>query len=210
MKPKTLLLFLLTFIAISLPAYAAVETNGFLVFEVSRYTSAEGHSGGSEIKQKFKVPLTEEFLSNFKHVPCQSSGGTGFCCSGGNLKTDESSTRFTWWLGKTADNRWSIHMWGEGFEKVSGLLLDSKDPSVTQCLTIRKLEDLDMSYNFSYVNKYDSIGVSFVAKYVTAKDIDNDGPIPLAPVRKADHSELFKGDDSRNYPLKVSCIFQEG
>jgi hypothetical protein len=204
------LALLIAFVAASLTAHATDETNGFLVFEVSRYVSAGGHSGGSKVKQKFKVPLTEEFLANFKHVPSQSSSGTGFCCSGGNLRSDESSTRFTWWLGKTADNRWSIHMWGEGFEKVSGLSLNSKDPNVTQCLTIKKLDELDMSYNLSYVNKYDSIGISFTAKYVTAKDIDADGPIPSAPVRKADHSILFKGDDQKKYPLEIKCVFQEG
>ena len=47
----------------------SVKANGFLVFEVDRYTYTEGHAGGSEIKQKFKVPLTQEFMSNFKHVP---------------------------------------------------------------------------------------------------------------------------------------------
>jgi len=212
MKPKIILclLFLITFIAISFPAYAAVETNGFLVFEIDRYTSTEGHAGGSEIKQKFKVPLTEEFLSNFKHLPNQNSSGTGFYCGGGNLKTNQSSTRFTWWLSKTTDNRWLIHMWGMGFETVKGVVLNSENPSVTQSLTIKRLEDLDMTYIQNYNNKYDGIGISFTAKYVTSKDIDADGPIPAAPVRKADRSMFFKGDDLKNYPLEISCLFQEG
>jgi hypothetical protein len=210
MKPKTLLVVLFTFIAISLSANAAVETNGFLVFEVDRYAFTEGHAGGSEIKQKYKVPLTEEFMSNFKNVPSQNSSGTGFCCSGGNLKTKQGSTQFMWWIRKTADNHWSINMWGKGVETVNGVTVGSWNPSAQQNITIKRLEDLDMSYMLSYLNKYDGINISFTAKYVTSKDIDADGPIPTAPVLKADRSELFKDDDSTNYPLKISCVFQEG
>jgi hypothetical protein len=62
----------------------------------------------------------------------------------------------------------------------------------------------------SYLNKFDGINISFTAKYVAAKDIDVDGPIPAAPVRKADRTALFKGDGLKNYPLEISCLFQEG
>jgi len=97
-----------------------------------------------------------------------------------------------------------------GFETVKGVVLNSKNPDVTQSLTIKRLEDLDMSYIQNYHNKYDGIGVSFTAKYVAAKDIDADGPIPAAPVLKANRSILFKGDDLKSYPLEISCLFQEG
>jgi len=215
MKPKIILCLALVlsgglFGCYDIASADETNTNGFLVFEVDRYTYTEGHTGDSEIKQRFKVPLTEEFISNFKHVPSQNSSGTGFCCSGGNLKTNDGSTRFTWWLVKAADNRWMIHMWGMGFETINGVAVNSENPNVTQRLTIKRLEDLDMTYMQSYVNKYDGINISFTAKYVTAKDIDADGPIPAVPVRKADRTELFKGDDLRQCPLKVSCIFQEG
>jgi hypothetical protein len=213
MKPKIILCLALVLSGGLFGCYASANettANGFLVFEIDRYIYTEGHTGGSEIKQKFKVPLTEEFMSNFKHVPSQNSSGTGFCCSGGNLKTNNGSTRFTWWLGKTADNRWFIHMWAMGVETIDGVMVNSRNPNVTQSLTIKRLEDLDMSYMESYVNKYDGINISFTAKYVTAKDIDADGPIPAAPVRKADRSILFKGDDLKNYPLEISCLFQEG
>jgi hypothetical protein len=180
----------------------SVETNGFLVFEVERVS---WHNDGSEIKQKFKVPLTEEFLSNFKHLPNQNSSGTGFCCSGG-----DGGTQFMWWIRKTADNRWSINMWGEGLETIDGITVSSRNPKSSQSLVIKRLEDLDMSYMLSYLNKFDGINISFTAKYVAAKDIDADGSIPTAPVQKADRSILFKGDDLKNYPLEVSCLFQEG
>jgi len=188
----------------------SVETNGFLVFEIDRYAYAEGQRGGSEIKQKFKVPLTEEFLSNFRHLPNQNSSGTGFCCTGGDLKTPNGGTLFMWWIRKTVDNRWSINMWGGGVETLNGVTVGSQNPKSEQSLIIRRLEDLDMSYMLSYLNKFDGINISFEAKYVAAKDIDTDGPIPTAPVQSADRSILFKGDDFKNYHLEISCLFEEG
>jgi hypothetical protein len=203
------LLFLIAFIVIPLSTYAAVETNGFLVFEVERYASTEGHTGGSDIKQKFKVPLTEAFILNFKRVESQSSMGTEFYCSGGNLTNGQGGTRFIWWIHKTADGCWSIRMWGMGFEAIDGIQLNSENPNTTQCLTIKRWEDLDMSYRLNYVNKYDGIGVSFGAKYMSAKDVQAEGFIPTAPVKKADHSDLFKGDVLTNCPIIFGCAFQE-
>ena len=214
---KTKILFTLALLVLPLtPAFSqstpltsgALETNGFLVFEVERVPWH--NTGGSEIKQKFKVPLTEEFMSNFSQLPSQNSSGTVFCCSGGNLKTNEGSTRFMWWIRKTADNRWRINMWGEGVETVNGVTVGSRNPKSSQNLIIKRLEDLDMSYLLSYVNKFDGLNIGFTAKYVSAKDIKAEGDIPAAPVRKADRTELFKGDDLKQYPLEVSCIFQEG
>jgi len=53
------------------------ETNGFLVIEIARLTYSDA-TNKSCIKQSFKIPLTEEFMLNFKHVPSQNSSGTGF------------------------------------------------------------------------------------------------------------------------------------
>jgi hypothetical protein len=191
-------------------AYAASETNGFLVFEIERYSYSAGNTHVSDIHQKFKVPLTEEFMSNFKHVPSQNSSGTGFCCSGGDAKTNQGSTRFMWWIRKTADNRWRINMWGEGVETINGVTVSSRNPKTSQNVTVKRLEDIDMSNMLSYLNNYDGINISFTAKYVSSEDIKAEGNIPAAAVRKADRTELFKGDDSKQYPLEVSCIFQEG
>jgi len=189
---------------------AEVEPNGFLVFEIDRYTYESGGIEKSHIKQAFKIPLTEEFMSNFKNVPSQNSMGTGFWCSGGNVKNDNGGTRFMWWIHQTADHRWSINMWGKGFETVKGVKVNSWNPSASQYLTIKKWEDLDMAYMLSYVNKYDGLNVSFKVKYMTAKDIQTGGPIPAAPVKKADRSDLFKGDDISNSSLQMSCGFLEG
>ncbi len=57
---------------------------------------------------------------------------------------------------------------------------------------------------------YDGMSISFKAKYVSAKDIEAEGPIPAAPVQKADHSDLFEGDDLSKLPLEIRCLFQEG
>jgi hypothetical protein len=212
MKPKLILCLALVlsgglFGCYDIASADETKTNGFLVFEIGRYTyDMESNASGSEITQKFKVPLTEEFLSNFKGVPGQNSEGTGFCCAGGKLKASEYSTGFAWWIHKTADNRWRINMWGDGVETIKGVKLNSPRPTVSQNLTIRHWEDLDMSYMFSYPG----MNISFTAKYVAAKDIDADGPIPAAQVRRADGSILFKGDDLKNYPLEISCLFQEG
>jgi hypothetical protein len=204
------LLLLLVLIANVLPAGAAVETNGFLVFELDRYAYAEGHHGGSEIKRKFKVPLTEEFFANFTHAPKETIDGTGFCCGAGRrwTNTNDASFGFTWWLNQTADHRWYIHMWGEGTEKIKGVMVSSGNPGVTQSLTIKQLEDLDMSYQQSYVNAYDGVNVQFSAKYVPTKDIEAEGPIFTAPVRKTDRTMLFKGDNSENDPIQFFCVFQ--
>jgi len=101
-------------------------------------------------------------------------------------------------------------MWGECVETVNGVTVGSRNPKSSQNLIIKRLEDLDMSYLLSYVNKFDGLNIGFTAKYVSAKDIKAEGDIPAAPVRKADRTELFKGDDLKQYPLEVSCIFQEG
>jgi len=191
---------------VSTGTVGALETNGFLVFEVDRntYSDRDGRQSGPRIQQRFKVPLTEEFMSNFRN-PRQNSSGTGFCCRGGNLKTSAGSTGFTWWIRKTADNRWSINMWAEGVETIKGVKIDSPRPKVSQNLTIKRWEDLDRSYMLSYAG----MNISFAAKYVTAKDIEAGGHIPAARVRKADHSELFRGDDLSNLPLEINCLFQQ-
>ena len=201
MKSICLFFHVIGLLLVSTGIVGAVEPNSFLVFEVDR-------SGGSgpQIQQRFKVPLTEKFMSNFKYLPSEKSSGTGFCCGGGNLKGNEGSTRFMWWIRRTADNRWSINMWGDGSETIKGVKIDSGRPKVSQNLIIKRWEDLDMSYLFSY----DGMNISFTAKYVTAKDIEALGHIPTARVQKADHSELFRGDDLSKLPLELRCHFQEG
>lgn len=189
--------------------HAAEEAKGFLVFEIDRYSYTQGAKGGSEVTQKFKIPLTEEFLSNFKRVPSKNSAGSGFWCNGGNLDTSPGSTRFMWWIKKTADHRWSINMWGEGVETVNGVNVPSRDPKASQDLRIKNWEDLDMQYMLSYVGKLDGINVAFKAKYVTAEDMKAEEPVPMAPVQKADRSPLFKGDDLSSLPVKIRCGFQE-
>lgn len=218
MKSIRLIFPVIAFLFVSTGIVGAVETNGFLVFEIGRFTYPSDHTNGSEIKQKFKIPLTEEFMSNFKNVPNQNGGGTGFCCQGGSLRASEGSTSFLWWIRKTADNHWSINMWGEGVETLKGVRMNSRNPKTSQSVTIKRWEDLDMSYMQSYSiggfgssgsNPFGGMNISFTAKYVSAKDIEADGYIPAAPVQKADHTVLFKGDDSSNLPLEINCLFQE-
>ena len=100
-------------------------------------------------------------------------------------------------------------MWGEGVEIVDGVKVGLMNPDSSQYLTIKKLADLDMSYQLSYSHEFDGINVSFSAKFESAADLNAEGDIPTAPVRKADRTELFKGDDSTQIPLAVSCRFQE-
>lgn len=211
MKTIRISFLALVFLLVSTGMARAVETNGFLVITIERLAFT-GARNQSDIKQSFKVPLTEEFMSNFKRVPSQHSSGTGFLCSGGNLKTSDGSTRFMWWIRKTTDNRWRINMWGEGIETINGVTVSSRNPKTSQNLVIRQWEDLDMSYMLTYGGNFSPSGmnISFRARYVTAKDMPTDGPVPAAPVRKADRSELFKGDDLSNLPLEILCDFQEG
>jgi hypothetical protein len=203
------LLWALAFMCFSTLTQAADEAKGFLVFEITRYTYTQGAKGGSEISQKFKIPLTEGFISNFKRVPSQNSAGTGLWCNGGDLNASGGSTRFMWWIQKTADHRWSINMWGEGIETIKGVKVQSRNPKTSEDLRIKNWEDLDMQYMLSYVNNFDGINVSFKAKYVKVEDMAAEGPIPAAPVLKADRSPLFKGDDLSRLPLEIHCGFQE-
>lgn len=103
-------------------------------------------------------------------------------------------------------------MLGEGVEKLNGVTMSSRNPKMSQSSIIRRWEDLDMSYMLTYGGNFtpSSMNISFTAKYVTAKDIQADGPIPAAPVEKSDRSQLFKGDDLSNLPLEIRCGFQEG
>ena len=105
-------------------------------------------------------------------------------------------------------------MWGEGVETMNGVAVSSGNTKTSQNLVIRQWEDLDMSYMFTYGGGFgpsaENMNISFKARYVTTKDVEADGPIPVAPVRKADGSELFKGDDLSHLPIECSCLFQEG
>jgi hypothetical protein len=213
-KRLIMLLLLFNFIVLPPSTYADVETNGFLLIKVDRYPYRykDGQANGPVIRQSFKVPLTAEFMSQFKNSPAQNSMGTGFYCGGGNLKTDEGSTGFTWWIHRTADNRWSINMWGAGSETVEGVKLDSPYPTASQYMKIKELQDLDMGYQLSFAARSGGSGmnVSFEVKYVSAQDAKTLEAIPVAPVQKTDRSMLFKGDDQRELPLAISCGFQEG
>lgn len=181
---------------------AASDTNGFLVFKIGRlaYSTTNGSAISPEIEQAFKIPLTPEFLSNFKHLPIPwKSQGTGFCCGGRIEKIPDGgfNVGFTWWLERTSDHRWHIHIWG------------SMNPTATQSVTIKNLEDLDMSYLASYVNMTNGVNESFDVKYMSADAIQHEGPIPTASVTRADRSELFKADRLTNCPEVLSGLFQE-
>jgi len=188
---------------------AESQTNGFLVLEVERFTYAQGSPAGSAVKQSFKVPLTAEFISQFKNLPTQSSKGTGFYCDGGNLKSSDGSTRFTCSIWKTKDNRWAINIWGEGTETIQGIKV-STNPTASQWVVIKQWEDLDTVYTLSYVHNYDGMNITFKAKYEREPETQAPGAIPTVPVKKTDQSELFKGGDFSKLPLELKGGFQEG
>jgi hypothetical protein len=123
----------------------------------------------------------------------------------GDLKNGKGTTQFMWWIRKTTDDRWSINMWGEGVEMVKGVPISSRTARASQNLTIKKWEDLEMNYMLSYDN---GLNVSFKAKHVTPEDIKGLGPIPTVPIKMADRTILFEGDDLKNSPVEISCGFQ--
>jgi hypothetical protein len=178
----------------------AADTNGFLVFKIKRdtYSTKDGKSTEPEIKQSFKIPLTPEFLSNFKNLPNQNSQGTGFVCTSDFEKPGDNAPHFMWWLERTSERRWYIHMWSSW-----------RNPSATQSVTIKNLEDLDMSYQDSYVNIPKGVNDSFSVKFMSAEQIAHEGLIPMIPVKKADRSVLFPGDSLTNCPVVLSGLFQE-
>ena len=198
--------FLLAIICLPSLICAAADAPGYLVLQIDRYTWKAANKDAKDMKQSFKIPVTDEFRANFKRLPAQNTSGTGLCCSGGDLTSMPGSTRFMWWLERTTDQRWHVHMWANGVEKVDDRPLNSRNPSVTQEATFKTLEELDLSYDLSYVNDYDSLGVSFSVKYVPAKDLA--GSIPTLTVLRADRSCLFQGE-ATNAPIQLNGSFQE-
>jgi hypothetical protein len=93
-------------------------------------------------------------------------------------------------------------------EQLDGAKLNSSNPACTQSMVINRLEDMDMSYQLSFVNMYDGLNVQFSAKYETARDIDAGGAIPDAPIRKAGEPAKVITDVSKDFPV-LSCSFQE-
>jgi hypothetical protein len=187
------------------------EPKGFLVFEIERYLYSTRNGKGEQdgdLKQSFKVPLTPEFMANFKELPGQNSSGTGFYCRAGNSKSDSTGTGFMWWIRRTADHRWAINMWGKGTEAIAGVKLNSANCNVSQNVTIRNWEDLDMNYMLSFFSKDKGLNVSFTAKYLTAQEMKTAGPIPTAPVETADHSIIFKSENPAQSPIQIECGFQ--
>lgn len=216
MKTVLRILILLSQLLIASPA-ATNTPNNYLVIKIVHLAYPHhardrlGHkSEDTEVKQSFKIPLTDEFMANFKNLPRKDSEGTGFCCSGGNLKgMQSSSTGFAWWIQRTGDNRWAINMWGKGEEMVNGVKINFGNPGVSQCVTVKRWEDIDMDYMISYIRDGEGVNVAFSAKFVAANDAGLLDSTPVARVLKADRSTLFEGADTTGLPLVIGCLFQE-
>jgi len=198
---KTHFLILVISAVLSL-ACGAAETNGFLVIEISRYAygTTDGKAAEPEIKQSYKIPLTAEFLSNFKTPTNDHSKGNGFCCVSRFEKPQDAG--FMWWLEKTTNHRWYAHMWAS-----------LSNPSVTEGVTLKNLDDLDMSYEKSYVDapkgmNVGGVNISFSAKYVSNEEMLRKDFVPTAAVKKADQSYLFQGDTLTNCPILLNGLFQ--
>jgi hypothetical protein len=179
---------------------AASDTNGFLVFKIERfdYGATNGAATNPEIKQSFKIPLSSEFFSNFKNLPTQHSPGTSFYCSSHFEKPRDGDPGFLWWLERTSDHRWYIHMWAT-----------FGNPAVAQSMTIKNLEDLDMSYENGQRDISGGVNVTFSAKYVSAEEMQREGPVLAAAVKREDQSQLFRGDILTNCPIALSGGFQD-
>ena len=206
-----LLAFALT--ALSTCFYAQAQTNDCLLFEVNReFIGIHNGEGVKDVKLKFKISVTGELLDEFKNTPKGHNGWNTFYCRGGQLKGSEGSTEFMWWVYKTQDNRWCFNLWGEGIETIHGIKIHAMNPC-QQRVTFKQLEDLDMQYWLTYLNRDMTNGtpcgmnVSFSAKYVSAKLIGNGTTTPSISVKKLNESELFKGDDLSKYPLELRAGF---
>ena len=202
---KIIFVLPLFLIAISPLARATDNTNGFIVFEIGRYSYYTMNGGKqSDETHRFKVALTDDFMKNFDRLPGQNSEGTGFHCGAGN----PSNSYFSWWMERTSDQRWRIQMWSGGGESVDGRQMGSSNPACTQSMVIPRLKDMDMSYQLSFVNEHKGLNVEFSAKYVATQDINSEGIIPDAPIRKAGEPERVDSDVSIQ-PFIVNCSFQE-
>jgi hypothetical protein len=91
---------------------------------------------------------------------------------------------------------------------VRALSVSSHNPSVSQYVTFKAWEDIDMVYQLSYLNKRaDGLNVNFEVKYLPTSDSEV-SKASLAPVRKADASVLIPGDKLENKTFKFNCGFQ--
>lgn len=195
---------------LALSAPAAVKPNGYLVFEIQRHCFPKGEHDESNVKRKFKIPLTTKFFAGFRSSPSKNSSGTGFYCQGGDLKSNDGTTRFMWWLRKKIDGRWAIDMWGRGLEVFNKSKQSSWNPTVTQSVTVKAIEDIDMAYMISYLSDNEGVNVTFRAHFVKGEDIGLEGEVPTATVLDFDQSLLQSGDDLTQSPVVISCGFQEG
>jgi hypothetical protein len=83
------------------------------------------------------------------------------------------------------------------------------NPKCQQEIVINKLEDLWMSYMLSFQNVPGGLNVSFTARFVSTKEMQSEKPMFIPPVKKADGSMLFIGDDQSKQPINLDCLFQE-
>jgi hypothetical protein len=205
---SSLVLVMLVF---STAVFADGKLDGYLVFEIEHYEYGT-HQGAHDPKfiQKFKIPLTKQFMTNFSKPPIpRESMGTGFLCSAREVKPQPEGTDFAWWIRKTLGHRWAINMWGHGEENLSGTNVFFGYPGCSQDVVLKNLEDLDMSYMISYVKGYAGVNVSFTARYVKARDLPPTEHIPIPLVKRQDGSVIFPATESTNFVVQVRCLFQD-
>ena len=199
---------------LSLDAMAADnEPKGYLVFGIDRFVYLGSDTKGMETKQEVKVPLTAEFMANFKNLGNQTRMGTGFYCLNARLDGN-GGTGFAWNIHKTNpyDNRWAITVWADGGEEINGARATARNPSVQENFVVRNLEDIEMNHMVSYsggLNPRGGVNVSFSVKYVSADDHKTLDSIPAAEVKKANGKVLFKGGDAASSSGHMSFSFQE-
>jgi hypothetical protein len=203
--------FALLLVLVSSASVSAMDSSpGYLVFTIDRAIWRSNELESSS----FKILLSKDFLAQFKHLPIPfKSSGTGFYCGGGKADSAPSwagPTAFTWWVRRTSEGRLSINMWGKGNEEINGQHISSHNPSASQYVTFKTWEDIDMGYQLSYLaGRADGLNVGFTVKYHPASDKKLE-TIPLAPVRKADQSDLIPGREKDNGGIRLYCGFQEG
>jgi hypothetical protein len=182
----------------STSVFALDSQPGYLVFKLSRHSYQQGSKNESF---SYKVALNEEFRRQLKNLSDEPLRSTGFYCGGGTPK----QTVFTWWAHPVKNGKVYINMWGQGAEEVTGRSISSRNPSVSQYVTFKSWQDVDMTYQLSYVNNTaDGLNVSFEVKYLpaTANEISK---IPFAPIRKADESVITLKDAQL---ARFQCGFQ--
>jgi hypothetical protein len=190
-----------------LTAVSAVQAAppGYLLIKIEKViygqSGARGHTHTTQ-SQKFKVLMDANFLAQFNNPP-----ESKLYCGLSDHKGIAPGMNFLEWFALRADGRLATWMWSSGTQVVNDLQINARNAVVTSTSVLPNWQALDLEHNQSFVNRVDGINLGFGVKWVSAGDPALVGAL-LAPVKKADGSDLVTGDSQDAVPFSAGLGFQ--